>query len=392
MCFAGRRIRSNRKGPYAARSAARTLLMQSMSGIPTAKQRTRGCAEDLGDEKPAQSRYSPEVLIKAQDLVRRLPAAKSRAGHTWVGPTQAGTDHSGSETGRNFVGRGPSRRRQPGLHDAIRARPDRGPVAPSIDDVIAMHHPILRHRMANFSARAEGATIRGGHRRPVPSVYLKTKDPAALRGDNKRATSMRHCLINRWLRINGEAMNRPREETECIAAALPPLLSGERLRVGRMAGGPGPPQGRMGEDLLAITALSGEDPHHYDGASQASRSTLCPRGAMGSGPKRWFGGWVVAWLCGRTATSPRSGSGDRAALPWVAVGKSGERIGVLARACVGPASGRVAISVGASARRTAAPTKTFPPEMVIKRHCESSAVGFPSGTRRDEGPMKALAF
>jgi len=35
-----------------------------------------------------------------------------------------------------------------------------GRFAPSIDDVIALAHPILRHRMAlNFSARAEGATI-----------------------------------------------------------------------------------------------------------------------------------------------------------------------------------------------------------------------------------------
>jgi MoxR-like ATPase len=33
-------------------------------------------------------------------------------------------------------------------------------LAPSIDDVVALAGPILRHRMAvNFSARAEGITV-----------------------------------------------------------------------------------------------------------------------------------------------------------------------------------------------------------------------------------------
>jgi MoxR-like ATPase len=35
-----------------------------------------------------------------------------------------------------------------------------GRLAPSVDDVADLAHPVLRHRMAlNFSARAEGATI-----------------------------------------------------------------------------------------------------------------------------------------------------------------------------------------------------------------------------------------
>jgi MoxR-like ATPase len=34
-------------------------------------------------------------------------------------------------------------------------------VSPSLDDVAALAHPVLRHRMAlNFSARAEGVAIR----------------------------------------------------------------------------------------------------------------------------------------------------------------------------------------------------------------------------------------
>jgi len=35
-----------------------------------------------------------------------------------------------------------------------------GRLSPSLDDVLALAHPILRHRMAlTFAARAEGATI-----------------------------------------------------------------------------------------------------------------------------------------------------------------------------------------------------------------------------------------
>ena len=44
---------------------------------------------------------------------------------------------------------------------AVRARAVlEGRLAPSIDDVIALAHPVLRHRMAlNFAARAEGISM-----------------------------------------------------------------------------------------------------------------------------------------------------------------------------------------------------------------------------------------
>jgi MoxR-like ATPase len=44
---------------------------------------------------------------------------------------------------------------------AIRARAlIEGRFAPSVDDVEALAHPVLRHRMAlNFAARAEGLTL-----------------------------------------------------------------------------------------------------------------------------------------------------------------------------------------------------------------------------------------
>ena len=44
---------------------------------------------------------------------------------------------------------------------AVRARAViQGRLAPSIDDVLALAQPVLRHRMAlNFAARAEGVTL-----------------------------------------------------------------------------------------------------------------------------------------------------------------------------------------------------------------------------------------
>jgi MoxR-like ATPase len=44
---------------------------------------------------------------------------------------------------------------------AVRARAVMdGRLAPSVDDVLALAHPVLRHRMAlNFAARADGVTM-----------------------------------------------------------------------------------------------------------------------------------------------------------------------------------------------------------------------------------------
>jgi MoxR-like ATPase len=70
-------------------------------------------------------------------------------------------DEQASEQVRNFVAWGPSPRASQAFMLAIRARALlHGRFAPSVDDVLALAPPILRHRMAlNFSARAEGTTI-----------------------------------------------------------------------------------------------------------------------------------------------------------------------------------------------------------------------------------------
>ena len=61
------------------------------------------------------------------------------------------------EAVRGRVSWGPGPRGSQALMRAVRARAViQGRLAPSVDDVLALAHPVLRHRMAlNFAARAE---------------------------------------------------------------------------------------------------------------------------------------------------------------------------------------------------------------------------------------------
>ena len=102
-------------------------------------------------------------LMRLQQLVRHIPIGESvvesiltlvRAGRPESTPIPEVKAH---------VSWGPGPRASQALMLGIRARAVmQGRLAPSVDDVVALAHPILRHRMAlTFQARAEGATIGG---------------------------------------------------------------------------------------------------------------------------------------------------------------------------------------------------------------------------------------
>ncbi len=118
-------------------------------------------ATTVGDEKPPKAVLDPETMMQAQALVRRLPVGEKVVSAILGLVRSARPDADASETVRNYVAWGPSPRASQAFMLAIRARALlQGRFAPSVDDVIALAHPILRHRMAlNFSARAEGTTI-----------------------------------------------------------------------------------------------------------------------------------------------------------------------------------------------------------------------------------------
>ena len=110
------------------------------------------------EETRPKSAMTAEDLMAAQRLVRRLPVGESvvEAILALVRSARPGAD--GSET---TISWGPSPRASQSLMLAVRARAllD-GRLAPSIDDVIDLAEPILKHRMAlTFTARAEGQTI-----------------------------------------------------------------------------------------------------------------------------------------------------------------------------------------------------------------------------------------
>jgi MoxR-like ATPase len=100
-------------------------------------------------------------LLSAQRLVRRIPVGESVV-EAILSMVRSGRPESSdiAEVQRH-VAWGPGPRASQALMLAVRARALMdGRLSPSIDDVLAMAAPVLRHRMAlNFAARAEGVTI-----------------------------------------------------------------------------------------------------------------------------------------------------------------------------------------------------------------------------------------
>ena len=112
------------------------------------------------DEK-APRVMSPEELIEAQRLVRHVPVGESVL-EAILKLVRAGRpEDSPLDEVRRHVSWGPGPRASQALMLGARARAvTDGRLAPSVDDVLALAHPILRHRMAlNFAARAEGMLI-----------------------------------------------------------------------------------------------------------------------------------------------------------------------------------------------------------------------------------------
>ncbi|MDA1090625.1 MAG: MoxR family ATPase [Proteobacteria bacterium] len=102
-----------------------------------------------------------ETLIEAQKLVRQVPVGESVA-EAILELVRAGRPESTDlDDVKAHVSWGPGPRATQALMLGVRARAViQGRLAPSIDDVLALVHPILRHRMAlTFAARAEGVTL-----------------------------------------------------------------------------------------------------------------------------------------------------------------------------------------------------------------------------------------
>lgn len=105
---------------------------------------------------------SGEEIIAIQQLVRQIPVPDKvvEAILTLVRSARPGT--GASEDTDKFVAWGPGPRASQAFMLAVRAKAlVDGRLAPSVDDVIELAEPILKHRMAlSFAARAEGQDLR----------------------------------------------------------------------------------------------------------------------------------------------------------------------------------------------------------------------------------------
>ncbi len=113
------------------------------------------------DRPEAKKVMDPKALIRAQGLVRHIPVGESVA-EAILKLVRAGRPESSDlPEVVNHVSWGPGPRASQALMLGVRARAMiQGRLAPSVEDVLALAHPILRHRMAlTFGARAEGVTV-----------------------------------------------------------------------------------------------------------------------------------------------------------------------------------------------------------------------------------------
>ncbi len=140
------------------------FLMEIDVFYPDRESEKRILLDTTGAEetKPKQA-MSADDLLAAQRLVRRIPVGQSVVDAILNLVRSARPDADGGDSITKYIAWGPSPRASQALMLAVRARAllD-GRLAPSVDDVVALAEPVLKHRMAlTFSARAEGETIYG---------------------------------------------------------------------------------------------------------------------------------------------------------------------------------------------------------------------------------------
>jgi len=139
------------------------FLMEIDVGYPDREAERKILFDTTGaEETRAKPAMTAEDLLSAQRLVRRLPVGESVVNAILALVRSARPGPEGGEAAK-LISWGPSPRASQALMLAVRARAllD-GRLAPSIDDVVDLAEPVLKHRMAlTFTARAEGESIEG---------------------------------------------------------------------------------------------------------------------------------------------------------------------------------------------------------------------------------------
>jgi MoxR-like ATPase len=139
----------------------RFLLQVDVDYPDTAAERTMMIATTGAAQPKADPVLNAAELMRIQALIRRVPVGEKVVDAILTMVRAGRPDGSSLELVRRNVAWGPGPRASQALMLAARARAVLdGRLSPSIDDVVALAGPILRHRMAlTFAARADGVTI-----------------------------------------------------------------------------------------------------------------------------------------------------------------------------------------------------------------------------------------
>ncbi len=138
------------------------FLLQINVGFPDRNTERKILLATTGSaEAVAEQVFKPAQLITAQKIVRRMPVGEVVVEAILDLVRSARPEETSDQHIQNSIGWGPGPRAAQALMLATRARAlVQGRLAPSLDDVAALAHPALVHRMAlNFAAKTQGETL-----------------------------------------------------------------------------------------------------------------------------------------------------------------------------------------------------------------------------------------
>jgi len=138
------------------------FLLQIDVGYPSEAAERRMLFATTGvEERRFEAVLTDSELMAIQRLVRQIPVPDKVVEAILKLVRSARPGQAGDAEADRLIAWGPGPRASQALMLAVRARAlIDGRLAPSVDDVIALAEPVLKHRMAlTFAARAEGANI-----------------------------------------------------------------------------------------------------------------------------------------------------------------------------------------------------------------------------------------
>jgi MoxR-like ATPase len=138
------------------------FLLQVEVGYPDAAAERQMLLATTGvTEDSAVQVMTADDLRRAQTLIRRLPVGESVIEAILQLVRSGRPGESDRDDLVDQIAWGPGPRASQALMLASRARALlQGRMAPSVDDIVALAPPVLRHRMAlTFAARADGVTV-----------------------------------------------------------------------------------------------------------------------------------------------------------------------------------------------------------------------------------------